>query len=446
MEMINRLGLPTFVVTIAEISFEIVLLVIIISMLASLKEDKKNEFIKKITIPYTSEIVTFYIAVFIYNLANIFSMVGESYPGDHMRLLKQTVAFVYYLSGAFMTAFFLQVIKIDIVIPAGKRLLGRLCTFFQLLQIPLLILLVLTPFTNIIYYIDEDRRYHRQIGYYPWQIITIISFLFIGIAVIMSWNKISTFFRRVIAICVIMPKFAFIIGIFRDDIALNNIAIMISALFIFVLYENNKTAYAVEILQEMDDVQVKLMLSQIKPHFLYNTLNTIIYYSDKDKEKTKNALIDFSQYLRKNIDSIEENGLVRFSKELSHAQKYISLEILRFEDSLVVEYDIKDEMFTLPVLTLQPLVENAVKHGIRKKESMSGKIIVSTKKTDTHHIIKVIDDGVGFDVNSIGHSEKYHIGINNVRKRLMLECKGELLIDSEEGKGTVCTIRIPIEY
>ena len=117
MEMIQRLGLPTFVVTVVEFSFEIVLFINILSMLISVREDRKNEFIKKISIPYTAEIIIFYIAIFFYNLSNILSMVGEAYCGSHMRLLKQGAVFVYYLTGAFMTLFFLQVVKIDVAEP-----------------------------------------------------------------------------------------------------------------------------------------------------------------------------------------------------------------------------------------------------------------------------------------------------------------------------------------
>lgn len=445
MEIIKCLGVPIFVETLFEICFGIVLLVIIFSILVGINEDKKNSFIRKISIPFTKEILIFYIAIVLYNFSNVLSILGESYSGSYLTFLRKAGVFIYYLVGAFLTVFFLQVIKNDVVIPTGKTLYAKWCTFFQFLHIPLIIMLLLTPFTNLLYYIDENKAYHRCIGYYGWQFVTLLSFLYIGFIIIVSWKEISHFFRKVIAVCVVFPVMAFILGLYDSTLDLNNIAVMISALVVFVLYENNKTAYAVDTLKEMDAVQVKLMLSQIKPHFLYNTLNTIIYYADKDSDKTKTALVDFSQYLRKNIDSVEEKGLVGFSDELNHTKKYLSLEKLRFEDDLSVEYDIQDELFALPVLTLQPLVENAVKHGIRKNDGLCGRITITTKMTDTHHEVKIIDDGVGFDVNSIDNTEATHIGINNVRKRLMLECNGELVIDSTPGEGTVCTILIPLE-
>ncbi|MCR5701000.1 MAG: histidine kinase [Lachnospiraceae bacterium] len=445
MEIIESMGVPVFVEILFEICFELVLLVIIFSMIVEINEDKKNSFIRKISIPFTREILIFYVAIVLYNFSNIISVCGVSYSGSFWTFLRKVGVFIYYLVGAFLTVFFLQVIKIDVVILVGKSLYAKWCTFFQLLHVPLIIMLFLTPFTGLLYYIDENKEYYRCIGYYIWQFVTLLSFLYIGFIIVANWKEISRFFRKVIAVCVVFPVIAFVSGLYDLTLDLNNIAIMISALIVFVLYENNKTAYAVELLKEMDAVQVKLMLSQIKPHFLYNTLNTIIYYADKDSDKTKTALVDFSQYLRKNIDSVEEKGLVGFSDELNHTKKYLSLEKLRFEDDLSVEYDIQDEMFVLPVLTLQPLVENAVKHGIRKNDCLCGKITITTRMTETHHEVRIIDDGVGFDVDSIDNTEATHIGIDNVRKRLMLECNGELIIDSTPGEGTVCKILIPVE-
>lgn len=196
---------------------------------------------------------------------------------------------------------------------------------------------------------------------------------------------------------------------------------------------------------ELEKSRRVLALSQIQPHFMYNSLTSIIYLCDKDTGKTKNALIDFSRYLRQNLDAMSRNGLVSIKDELEHTKIYLSLEKLRFDDDLNVEFDIKDEMFMLPVLTVQPMVENAVKHGINSSDSGCGTVRISTDETDTHHRIIIKDDGAGFDTTSLSSLDESHIGITNVRKRLEDECGGELIIKSVPDKGTECVILIPKE-
>ena len=196
---------------------------------------------------------------------------------------------------------------------------------------------------------------------------------------------------------------------------------------------------------ELERSRRVVALSQIQPHFMYNSLTSIIYLCDKDTQKAKNALIDFSKYLRKNVDSLSQKGLVSIKDELQHTKVYLSLEKLRFDEDLNVEFDIKDDMFTLPVLTLQPMVENAVKHGINGSESGCGTVRVTTEETDMYHRITITDDGAGFDTEALEELDDSHVGIANVRKRLMDECGGELIINSVPDKGTECIILIPKE-
>ena len=189
----------------------------------------------------------------------------------------------------------------------------------------------------------------------------------------------------------------------------------------------------------IENQRVKLMLSQIEPHFIYNSLNAI-QAIDGVPEKAQNAIIDFSKYLRENLDTLTSSDIVSFEKELEHVKKYVSLENLRFGEKVKVVYDINCKDFTLPVLTLQMLVENAIKHGITKKYK-GGTVNVKTYQTETDYVIVVQDDGIGFDVNKdlVGN----HVGISNIRKRLEHFVDGKLEIESVIKKGTTATIIIP---
>lgn len=196
-----------------------------------------------------------------------------------------------------------------------------------------------------------------------------------------------------------------------------------------------------ELQQELQESRIAIMMSQIQPHFLYNVLNTIYHLCGKDDNTAKTVISDFSDYLRNNLDSLEQKELVPFNTELNHIRTYLDIEKIRFGDELEILYDIKAKDFFLPVMTIQPLVENAVKHGISKKRG-GGKLTVSTvEKHDCYEII-VTDTGKGFDVQGYSY-EKNHIGINNVRQRLKNTCGGTLNITSENGKGTTAVVMIP---
>ena len=158
--------------------------------------------------------------------------------------------------------------------------------------------------------------------------------------------------------------------------------------------------------------------------------------------RAKAMVNSFAEYLRNNLSSLEETGLIAFETELSHIQTYLDIEKMRFEDTLEIEYDIKCVDFSLPVLTVQPIVENAVKHGTSKKRG-GGRVTISTDEDKESYIIKVADTGCGFDPTKPKNDGKRHVGIDNVRQRLFNMCGGTLSIESEVGKGTLATIIIP---
>ncbi len=181
-----------------------------------------------------------------------------------------------------------------------------------------------------------------------------------------------------------------------------------------------------------------LMLSQINPHFIYNTLSTIAAMCDVSPSQAKHLTIDFSRYLRHNLSSVTNESNIPFEEELNHVECYLKIEKARFRERLNVIYSINCKDFEIPPLSVQPIVENAVKHGITK-QSAGGTIKISTFEEEGHYVIEIIDDGVGFDVENT----EMHVGIQNVRSRIMSMCKGELTIKSTKGVGTRVTIEIP---
>lgn len=196
-----------------------------------------------------------------------------------------------------------------------------------------------------------------------------------------------------------------------------------------------------EMLQELQNAQISIMLSQIKPHFLYNSLNTLGYLCKKDPDIAAEGIEHFSRYLRSNTEFLGETLLVPFTQELKHLEDYLYLEKLRFGERVQVDYELEVTDFLIPTLTIQPLVENAIRHGITKQQA-GGTIKIRTRKENDEIILVISDDGIGFDSCAIGNDSTTHIGLENVKKRLELQCNAVFEIVSQPGMGTMVTIRM----
>ena len=192
---------------------------------------------------------------------------------------------------------------------------------------------------------------------------------------------------------------------------------------------------------ELIESKISIMLSQIKPHFLYNSLIAIRELCLIDPKTASETVDEFSLYLRGNLDSLSINTPIPFDKELKHVQTYLSLEKKRSEERLNVVYDITTCDFNIPALTLQLIVENAVLHGLTKREE-GGTVSIKTEENESDILITVSDDGVGFNLSNLS-SDNRHVGLRNARDRLAAMCNGKLDIQSEQGVGTTVVITIP---
>lgn len=194
--------------------------------------------------------------------------------------------------------------------------------------------------------------------------------------------------------------------------------------------------------KELYEAEVQIMVSQIRPHFMYNTLSSIAMLCKLDPDTAYEATINFSDYLRCNMDSLKQTAPVPFTKELEHLKKYLYIEKLRFQDLLNIEYDIQTTDFFLPLLSIQPLVENAVKHGVGMKED-GGTVTIATRETEDAYEVIISDDGVGFDVNEKKDDGRSHVGMENTKKRLRDMCNADIIITSKVGEGTTARVIIP---
>ena len=193
---------------------------------------------------------------------------------------------------------------------------------------------------------------------------------------------------------------------------------------------------------QLTESRVSTMMSQIRPHFIYNTLGSIEQLCNIDPGKAGELVHNFAKYLRGNFGELDNPKPILMSQEMEHVRHYISIENVRFPD-MTFSFEMKSDDFHIPALTIQPIVENAIKHGLMKLQK-GGTIRVVSYETDTHYCVRVEDDGVGFDTNVL-LNERKHVGIRNIRGRLKAMVNGTLEIESTQGVGTKVLIMIPKE-
>lgn len=296
-------------------------------------------------------------------------------------------------------------------------------------------------FTDISFSITEDNRFHRgPLG---------LTALYISIFMLfyLFYCNVLKFRHRKQGIWVtLVNELVVIVGVFADlsplyvDYPVSYLTIFITcSTFFYYIWLHLDFLYEHENALEAEQ-RIKIMMSQIQPHFLYNTLATIQSLCLIDPEKASETTGKFGTYLRNNIDSLEQSNLIPLKKELEHTRVYADIEMLRFP-RISVEFHIGEDDFFVPVLTVQPLVENAIRHGLRNCEK--GLVEITSRSTEKFFEIIIRDNGVGFEAEKPLSAEVTHIGIRSVRERVEKMCGGTVTINSKINEGTTVLIKIP---
>lgn len=194
--------------------------------------------------------------------------------------------------------------------------------------------------------------------------------------------------------------------------------------------------------------EMAFLQAQIKPHFLFNALNTIISLLPVDPEKTTSLLLELSHYLRSSFDFQNREQLTTLNKELALVHSYLTLEKARFEERLEIVYKIEAELSGfIPQLSIQPIVENAVRHGIMQQEA-GGTVRISIQEDDSKICISVSDNGVGMDQKLAwkllaADSPESGVGLRNIHTRMLTLYGKGLIVESSPGRGTTVSFDVP---
>jgi Putative regulator of cell autolysis len=234
--------------------------------------------------------------------------------------------------------------------------------------------------------------------------------------------------------------------LFLDALPLFDISYVLSALAMYSFILSDQIEQDLrnqrEIAQQQREIaheRASVMVLQMRPHFIYNTLMSIHSLCSLDPQKAQQVTMDFTNYLRKNFTAVASDSTIPFSTEMEHSRAYLAVEQAQYDDMLVVNWDAPFTRFRLPPLTLQPIVENAVKHGM-DLDSDPLRISIRTRRTDSGTKIIVADTGPGFNP---AETKESGIALKNIRQRLEMMCGGSLTITPNEGGGTVVTVTIP---
>ncbi len=277
-------------------------------------------------------------------------------------------------------------------------------------------------------------------GYWSFEILNYLFFIFTGVLLLFRGGSIPMRDRILPVITQFLPLTSLIWdsifpGLYSWDL-LSFIAIAANLIHLVFILANQ----AQEKVDELEVKRIRATLERIKPHYIYNVLASIYYLCDQDVSTAKEAIQIFSDYLRDVLNMMEEQTLIPVSRELKTVRNYLELEQMRFGDRIHVRYQTEIEDFLIPPFSLQPLVENSVKHGLANAEG-DGEIVIITYDRPESYVIVVKDSFEGFDTEQTdaggGSGTKY------VREILHRTVNGTLQIKSKPGDGTISMITIP---
>ena len=355
--------------------------------------------------------------------------------------------------------------------PVKNRITQRKIQAVFLLTVIGIALVIVTQFTGFYYYFDSQNLYHRNTWYFLSLLIPMVGML-VDCSLIIQYRKnIAKRVRVALLSYIILPFVAAIILMFYYGISLINIAISISMIEIFVESMVEQGQKVVEQSKQLAEQELRLaakdrkmaeqermiaeqkleltesrifsMKSQIRTHFIFNVLGSISGYCKINPQKADEQLARFSRYLRRNMRFMEEQGLIDFEEEVRQVEDYVALEQMRFENMIEYGENLEYTDFQIPPLTVQPLVENAIKHGLVEHDRAGSVCLFSRREEDTI-IIEVVDDGCGFEVGEL--EKEKSLGIRNVRYRLEHMAGATLKIESTPGEGSKAIISIPVQW
>lgn len=353
-----------------------------------------------------------------------------------LRVLMEIVSYIESLLPSIM----IVMIPVYLLHICGERWqTSRLMYMVAAMWTAYFIMLNISPFTTWFYYYTPEMELCRG-PYYGLMLAFVLAMLaFILAGVIRRRTRLSGRYYYAFLVALIPMFVTVLIHVFVSVFMFFGIGMDICMFSMFTIILSDQIEQYMYQQREIAHQQASIMILQMRPHFIYNTMMSIYYLCKQNPDQAQRVTLDFTTYLRKNFTAIASDKAILFSEELEHTRAYLAVEQAQFEDSLFVEYDTPHIDFFVPPLTLQPIVENAVKHGM-DPDADPLHIFIRTQSTDSGS--EIIVENTGADFEPADDSEP-HIALKNIRQRLEMMCRGTLMIMPREGGGTVVKVKIP---
>lgn len=337
---------------------------------------------------------------------------------------------------------------------AGVKKMALFCDILVFAELSLNIIIFLLHFTGL-----RDIHASMPAGLSLLLLTAITAFVFDILFIIRarSFESVASFFSAMIIIVVMATEYIqfYQLNTLPFDTGLLShigcvIVVAVEMTVQGVLLKRD-IAEKVRIADENKNLQMQLLTSQIKPHFLLNTVGAIRTLIHEDPDRASDLLYEFSKYFRKNLERADYTKPVPFLQELDYIKSYLKLECARFGDRISVEYDMETTEFWVLPLTIQPFVENAVKHGLNGPSAdpiKKGILRISSRRLDHASVVTVEDNGTGFDADTVARNLAAlpSVGMRSAVMRLEKELGAAVSIESSMipgESGTVIRIEIP---
>lgn len=381
--------------------------------------------------------VLFFSLLFLYIIVILLELI--SYSSPEMVKAQRVIFFFEFLFFSVLTLmpmpFLLHCAKEEI---KGSRLFRAAVALWGVF----IALLIAAQFTNAFYGTNPELAYVRG-PWFPLLIMPLVALTLLNtVSLFLKRKKLSKELFVALLIYLLPAAIMVFLYMFAAVEILVSFWLVLCAITMFGLIFRKSVKEYMNQQREIANQRANVMVLQMRPHFIYNTLMSIYSLCNQDPQKARQVTLDFTNYLRKNFSAVAGDSTIPFTSELEHTRAYLAVEQAQYEDLLLVHFDTPHTHFRVPPLTLQPIAENAVKHGMNP---YGGPLHLSIRTRETSLGSEIIVENDGADFNAAKENNEPHIALSNIRQRLEIMCGGTLTIVPRDGGGTIVKVTIPFQ-
>ena len=407
----------------------------VIGLITSLYNSRSDKTVEK-------HFIVIFIYMLLYVSSNLAGLLMRGMPGPTYRIALYFVNFCEFLFCT-MLGHKVSVYMTDICIQDEKhdrdvRSLLNLLLVFQVVA------LLISQFTGLFYTINENNFYVRGI-YYPLVYLMPALMFIIDIIVLRRTQKnLSGKLKTAFWMYLLLPFVAGVLQIRFYGINFLVMATVIGGVILFMLMVIDQSEKNLQNEIEMEKVKSNLLLGQMSPHFVFNSLMSIQDLCYDDPQTAAEGIGDFAVYLRKNMEDMTSKEMIPFEKEVDFIREYVSLEKLDPARQFTVNYDLEETDFVIPTLTLQPVVENAINYGALTMPQGKGEVDIFTSRKGDDIVITVRNNYEHTSSSTGGQRKHRGIALENLKTRLQYYCDGSFEINIYDDEA-IAEIRLPYE-